>query len=132
MPHSIAISEDTTDTDYDLTTVEAVNAALNLDSDTAADAETATQITNASKLIGELCDRVFASRDVVETFMLHECWIHALALKHYPVSAVSSVTLGGSPLASTDYKIDPESGLLYRWGANACAGWPAGEIVISY
>jgi len=132
MPHSIAISEDDTSTVYDLTTVAAVNAALGVDGNTEDDAETADEITANSKIIGEICDRVFASRDVVETFLLHECWIHGLPLTHYPVSAISSVTVGGVAQQASDYKVDPGSGLLWRWGAMGCYGWPRGEIVVSY
>jgi hypothetical protein len=57
-----------TDPVYDLTTVEAVNAALGIESNTADDAITAAQITSASRIIADLCDRIFALLEVEESF----------------------------------------------------------------
>lgn len=132
MPHSIALAESSTDLTYDLTTVAAVNAALGVEGNTADDAETAAEITAVSVLLGERCDRVFALQTVVETFMLHEHWIHGLPLHHYPVTEVASVVVNNSTLAASDYKVDPPSGLLLRWGGNGCFGWPPGQIVVTY
>src|SRR5262245_17587358 len=133
MPHSIVVRESPTDLTVDLTTVEAVNELLGVTNPTTEqNAETADDIEQKSKIIAEVCDRTFARQTVVETFMLHECWLHGLPLTHWPVSAVASVTVNGAALASTDYKVEPESGLLWRWGAAACRGWTHGEIAIEY
>lgn len=132
MPHSIVIPQSSTGVDYDLTTVEEVNSALGITGDTEADAETATEITTYSKLIAEICDRTFAQQTVVETFMLHEHWLHALALRNYPVTEIVSVRAGGVALSASEYKLEPDGGLLWRWGTSACGGWSCGEVEVTY
>ncbi len=117
-----------TDPVYDLTTVEAVNAALGLDSNTADDAITAAQITNASRIIADLCDRVFALLEVEESFRVQ--WgepVHALYLRQYPVQEVTSITQDGSEADTSLYEIDDEAGLLWM----KCGRW-CGPIVANY
>ncbi len=118
-----------TDPVYDLTTVDAVNAALGLDSNTADDAVTAAQITSASRIIADLCDRVFALIELEESFRVH--WgepVHALYLRQYPVQEVTSITQDGSEADTTLYEIDDEAGLLWM----KCGRWCGGEIIANY
>lgn len=131
---SIVIADTNTSTVYDLTTVEDVNAELGIDADTAADAITASEITNYSKLIAEICDRTFANVSVVETFMAPTNYMRALSLRNYPVSEIIYVKVNGATVPSTDYKIDPDSGLLWRWNAGfGLCGWSGcGTIEVSY
>ncbi len=117
-----------TDPVYDLTTVDAVNAALGLDSNTADDAITAAQITNASRIIAELCDRNFALLDVSESFRVQ--WgepVHALYLRQYPVEQVVSITQDTSEADATMYEIDDEAGLLWM----KCGRW-CGPVTAEY
>ncbi len=113
---------------YDLTTVEAVNAALGIEGNTADDAITAAQITALSLIIADLCNRVFALMDVSESFRVQ--WgepVHALYLRQYPVEQITSITQDGSEADSTMYEIDDEAGLLWM----KCNRW-CGEIIATY
>ncbi len=117
-----------TDPVYDLTTVEAVNAALGLESNTADDAITAAQITHTSRMIAALCDRNFALMDVSENFRVQ--WgepVHALYLRQYPVEQVVSITQDGSEADSTMYELDDEAGLLWM----KCGRW-CGPVIAEY
>lgn len=117
-----------TDPVYDLTTVDAVNAALDLDGNTDDDAVTAAQITAASKMIGELCNRTFAMLEVSETFRVQ--WaepMHTLYLRQYPVEQLTSVTQDGNEADASLYELDGEAGLLWM----KCGRW-CGEIVLRY
>lgn len=119
---------------HDLTTVAAVNAALDLDSNTADDAITAEQITTASQLIADQCNagpdrlRTFGLLQLEESFRVQ--WgepVHVLYLRQYPVVQVSSVLQGGSEADATMYEIDDEAGELWM----KCGRW-CGEVVINY
>ncbi len=113
---------------YDLTTVEAVNAALGIEGNTADDGIMAVRITAASLIIADLCNRVFALMDVSESFCVQ--WgepVYALYLRQYPVEQITSITQGGSEADATMYEIDDEAGLLWM----KCGRW-CGEVVIEY
>jgi hypothetical protein len=113
---------------YDLTTVDAVNAALGITGNTASDAQLAIQITQASRMIGELCDRVFALLTVTEDFrMLWGDPTSALNLRQYPVTELTSVTQSGIEVDPQSYELDYESGLLWRK-----QGYWCGEIIVDY
>lgn len=113
--HSVVTVLGPTSPVYDLTTVEAVNAELNLTSDTANDAEVAGQIAAASRIIATECDRTFALQEVSERFHVryHER-LHALPLSCYPVTLLTSVTVNSILLDSINYELDARSGLLWR------------------
>lgn len=113
--HSVVTVLGPTSPVYDLTTVEAVNAELNLTSDTANDAEVAGQIAAASRIIATECDRTFALQDISERFHVryHER-LHALPLSCYPVTLLTSVTVNDVLLDSINYELDARSGLLWR------------------
>ncbi len=113
---------------YDLTTVDAVNAALGITGNTADDATTAAQITTASRIIADLCNRTFALLDVTESFRVQ--WgepVHALYLRQYPVQDVASITQADSEADATMYEIDDEAGLLWM----KCGRW-TGEVIATY
>ena len=119
---------------HDLTTVEEVNAALGLDSNTADDAITAEQITNASRIIADQCNagpdrlRTFGLLTIEESFRIDLGEpIHALYLRQYPIGQISSITQDGSEADANLYEIDDEAGLLWM----KCGRW-CGEIVVNY
>ncbi len=117
-----------TDPVYDLTTVEAVNAALGLESNTADDAVTAAQITHVSRMIAALCDRNFALLNVSENFRVQ--WgepVHMLYLRQYPVEEITSITQDTSEADSTMYEIDYEGGFLWM----KCGRW-CGPVTAEY
>jgi hypothetical protein len=128
---------------HDLTTVDAVNAALGLVSNTANDAITAQQITAASRMIADECNagpdrlRTFGLLEVEESFRVRFGEpVHALYLRQFPVEQITSVTLGGTAADATMYELDDEAGLLWM----KCDSWISGtaidrwwgEIVVNY
>jgi hypothetical protein len=113
--HSIVVPLDPTSLTYDLCTVAQANAGLGLQSNTANDAVLAAQITAASRLIGEYCDRVFARQHVIETITgIGFRGVEKLPLTHYPIIAVNSVSYGGSILAEDQFMVDKPAGVLLR------------------
>lgn len=117
-----------TDPVYDLTTVEAVNAALGITGNTADDATTAAQITAASRIIADLCNRTFALLDVTESFRVQ--WgepVHVLYLRQYPVTQVVSITQADSEADPALYELDDEAGLLWMKCGRFC-----GEVIATY
>jgi hypothetical protein len=119
---------------YDLTTVDAVNLALGITGNTAVDAIMAENITRASRMIGELCDRTFALLTVSESFrMSFYDPVRGLNLRQYPVTQFDSITVGGQSLDAAGYELDMEAGLLWlvsglsSWGSHWC-----GEVMVQY
>ncbi len=113
---------------YDLTTVEAVNAALGITGNTAADAITSEQITTTSRIIADLCNRTFALLDVTESFRVQ--WgepVHTLYLRQYPVQQVVSITQAESEADPALYELDDEAGLLWIKCGRFC-----GEVIATY
>lgn len=127
--HSVVTVLGPTSIEYDLTTVEAVNAELNLTSDTTNDVTVAGQITAASRIIATECDRVFALRSVSERFHIrYNEHSKALPLSQYPVTALTSVTVNTVLLDSINYELDADSGLLWRLNG----GHWHGDIIVLY
>lgn len=130
--HSIVTVEPSTaDPVYDLTTVEAVNAALGLTSSSANDAEVAAQIASCSRIIADLCGRVFAMQTVSQTFRVgwrEPC--HALPLARFPVIGDITLTSNDTVLIDgTDFEVDNEAGIV--WPVHA-RGQFRGELVAVY
>ncbi len=126
---------------HDLTTLEEVNSALGIESNTANDGITAAQITSASRLIADECNagpdkmRTFGMLDLEESFRVE--WIepvHVLYLRQYPIQQLVSVTQLGNAVDPTLYDVDDEAGLLRMkqpgfgwWRGDWC-----GDIVVNY
>lgn len=115
--HSIVtVAASTAEVVYDLTTVATVNTELGLTSSIAGDAQLAAQITACSRIIADLCGRVFALQTVTETFRIgwrEHCT--ALPLARWPVVGTVSLTANDSPLiADTDYEVDAEGGIIWH------------------
>jgi hypothetical protein len=115
-------------TSFDLVTLSAVKAYLNITS-TTDDARLQALIAFSSKVIADYCDRVFALEKVVETIHTES---NVLALdstvagisvlpNRYPVREIDSILVDG---VGTDYILDWESGVV--------RGALAGEMVITY
>jgi hypothetical protein len=103
-----------TGTVYDLTTVAAANAYLNLVSSPTGDAALQTEITAASRIIATQCDRVFAMEDVTETFITErpgEC-ILVLKLDRNPVITFTSIDINGQALTPDQYDVDFLKGMV--------------------
>ena len=118
---------------YDLTTVDAVNLALGITGNTAVDAIMAENITRASRMIGELCDRTFALLTVSENFrMSFYDPVRGLNLRQYPVTQFDSITVGGSAIDAAGYELDMEAGLLWLVSGGWSYGHWCGEVVVQY
>lgn len=118
---------------YDLTTVDAVNLALGITGNTAVDAIMAENITRASRMIGELCDRTFALLTVSESFrMSFYDPVRGLNLRQYPVTQFDSITVGGSAIDATGYKLDMDAGILWLVSGGWSHGHWCGEVVVQY
>lgn len=109
---------------HDLTTLETAKRELGITDDDQ-DAHILDQIHAASNAIATYCDRVFGLETVEERFWPDADWgysMHAtsLLLNRTPIVEVTSVSIDGTPLAVSDYRIDKRVGILYRLGAN----WP--------
>jgi len=129
MRKSIVTVLEPSDPVYDLTTVDAVNAALGITGNTADDAIMAANITQASRIIGELCNRTFAMLTVSESFRVR--WgepVHVLNLRQFPVTELISITHADQIVIDQQlYELDYESGQLWM----KCWRW-AGEVVVEY
>lgn len=114
MDSDVVIVESTADPVYDLTTVEAVNAALGLTSSSSNDAEVAAQITSCSKIIAGFCGRIFAMQTLIETFRVG--WSEpckSLPLAQWPVIGnVSLIANDCALISGTDYKVDNIAGII--------------------
>lgn len=129
--HSIVVvAASTAETVYDLTTVDFVNTELNLTSTTAGDTTVAAQITACSRIIADLCGRVFALQTVTETFRIgwHE-HCRALPLARWPVVGTISLTADDSALTEgTEFEVDADAGMVWRIGH----GHFHGKLVANY
>ena len=117
-------------TTYDLTVVETVRAELGI-TDRAEDENLARWITQASRIIAEYCNRVFARETVSETFRL-ATRNGDLLLSRYPVVSIASVIDNGETLAETDYEFASATGVLTRLSDDTPTCWPLGKIVVTY
>jgi len=104
----VTVNPQTADPVYDLTTAAAVLAATGI---TVTDA----QVTAASKLIADICGRVFALQNVTETFRIrwHEkC--EALSLSRFPIVGDILIDVNDVSLVDTSYEVNAESGQVWR------------------
>jgi len=113
----------------DLTVLATAKNELRIaQADTSQDAELTRWIHEASSLINSQVNRVLGREKVRETF---ECGysghIGGLSLSRYPVAIIDSVACSTQSLATTDYRLDANKGLLYR----NFGRW-TGEVVVNY
>lgn len=113
-----------------LTDLTAVKLELGI-SGTAEDAYLQAQIANASAAAMAWCARVFA-REVVSEVWRPELALEVLSLSRYPVATISSVVEDGTTLASTDYELDAEAGMLWRLSSDERTAWRARKITVAY
>ncbi len=100
-------------------------------SGTAEDAYLQAQIATASAAASAWCGRVFA-REVVSEVWRPTASLESLALSRYPVASIASVVEDGVTLASTDYEMDAEAGMLWRLSSDARTAWSARKITVAY
>lgn len=115
----------------DLTTVEAVNLELGLESDTGNDLITERYIAAASDAISRYCKRIFADQVYAQTFHLDE-YREGLLLAQFPVAEIVSVVVNSVTLADDAAEVNADSGYLRRMIDNRSTWWPRGKIVVTY
>lgn len=116
-----------------LTTLERIKLELNINSD-ASDDLLLAKIDEATSDIAMRCEPTLKRETVTETFYpdRNGSCAEKLILRRYPVASISSVTVDGVALAEAvivddvvtalaEYRVDGESGLLYR---QTTAGYP--------
>ena len=115
---------------YDLTVLATVKAELGI-TDRAEDENLARWITQASNIVARYCNCVFAKETVEETFR-RTTLSDDILLSRYPVASIVSVVENGVTLATIDYEVRAESGLLTKLSNDEPACWPSGKIVVTY
>jgi uncharacterized phiE125 gp8 family phage protein len=114
----------------DLTTLAAVKAELGVTGG-GDDAKLAGYIKQASDTVTSYCNRVFAIETVSETLRLDQRR-DELILSRFPVTALASIVENGVTLASTDYELDGDTGVIRRLRDDGPWSWPQGKIVVAY
>jgi uncharacterized phiE125 gp8 family phage protein len=119
----------------DLTTIERVKAELNMTSvDTARDNLLGYKIAEATSDIEAHLGRVLCRAGLTERFWGDPGCAEYLILARAPVASITSVTVDGVAVSSTEYRLDGASGILYRLDAS---GYPSiwewcKDIVVVY
>lgn len=103
---------------YDLTVLETVKRGLGI-TDTASDTLLAEHIHQASGACASWCDRVFALETVSEDFWPDKnggClpYRDPLQVERFPIETVTSITLDGEVLSSSNYRVNKANGQIYK------------------
>lgn len=116
-----------------LTTLERVKAELGITSD-ATDELLAAKILEASSDIEAQTRRSFGTRGVTERFWGEPGGAEYFSLRQYPVASITSVTVDDVAVDSDEYRLDGETGLLYRLDASGypCLWSWCKDVVIVY
>lgn len=121
---------------FDLTSLDRVKTELNVTNNDSDD-RLEQLIHEESASFADLCNRVFASETVTETFrrVRGRNNLVPLGLKRYPVTSITSVVEDDVTLDITLYEVDAKTGLLYRLSDSDPefrAVWCASKIVVTY
>jgi len=117
-------------TSRDLTVLDTVKSELDI-TDASQNEKLARMITQASGMLAERCNRVFAQETVSEQFRLTVS-SETLKLTRYPVSVIASIVENGTALVAADYELDGPSGILKRLSSDTPTCWPSGKITVAY
>lgn len=115
---------------HDLSVIATVKAELDI-SGTSQDDELQRLLTEASVQIATYCNRVFAVQTYSEVYRNVRCR-SLLPLSHAPVDTITSVSVDGTALESTEYEVEAEAGFLYRLSDDTRIAWTACKIAIVY
>lgn len=119
----------------DLTTIDRVKSELSItDVDTARDNLLGVKIAEASADIEAHSGRIFSRAGLTERFWGDPGVSEYLCLERYPVATITSVTVDGVLVAASEYRLDAETGILYRLDANGypCIWSWCKDVVIVY
>lgn len=117
----------------DLTTLERVKMELSITS-SSTDELLEFKIAEASSDIEAHLARKFASAEVSERFWGGSGCEEYLLLDRFPVTEIESVTVDDDVIDDDEYRVDPETGILYRLDASGypCAWTWCKDIVVVY
>lgn len=115
----------------DLTTLERVKLELGIDN-TDNDDLLEAKIAEASADIEASIGRTVCRAGITETF-----WPvtgNTMILDRWPVASITSVTVDDVLLDASEYRLDPETGILYRLDASGypCTWYAAKSIIVVY
>ena len=113
--------------------METVKAVLKI-TGTTDDDYLALAITQASAAAEAYCGRAFCKETLVDTFRIEGMAASRLLLSRRPVVSIASVVEDGITLATSQYEVDPISGLLLRLDENDRPGFWASpaKTVVTY
>lgn len=107
----------------DLTTIDRVKLELDLtDVDTSRDNLLGYKIAEATSDIEAHLGRVLCRAGLTQTMWGDPGCAEYLILDRYPVASIASVTIDDVAVASSEYRLDAKTGLLYRLDAS---GYPS-------
>jgi hypothetical protein len=115
---------------FRLTTLSAVKTAAVIDAATD-DSFLNLAIDRQSAVAAAWCRRTFARQNYSEVFRDVDC-AEELALRHYPIAALTSITVDGTALAGAEYERDNDTGFLYRLSSDARIEWSGAKITVVY
>lgn len=116
-----------------LTTLERVKAELAITGDTS-DELLVAKILEASSDIEAQCRRGFGTRGLTERVWGEPGYAEFFSLRQYPVASITSVTVDDVAVDSDEYRLDGDTGLLYRLDASGylCTWQWCKDVVIVY
>lgn len=118
-------------TDFNLSTLVNVKTDLSISS-SSEDAYLTRMLAVASKEAATYCGRVFVEETIDDTFYIRDC-IGKLILSRFPVSEVVSVTVDGDVLDDALYRVEEDTGVIYRLDTDGeLCDWDAEITVIRF
>ncbi len=129
-----SIATVTTAPDYTaLTTLDRVKLELDVDTNDS-DMILTAKINEASSDIESHITRTLCRAGLTETFWGEPFCAEYLILNRWPVAAVASITVDGVAVDAAEYRMDDETGLLYRLDASGypCVWSWCKEVVVVY
>lgn len=122
---------ETAASDQNLTTVAYVKEDLGITS-LSEDSYLQRMIAAASKEASTYCARIFVEETIEDTFYIRQC-VDKLTLSRFPVNDIVSVTVAGDAIASTLYRLDEDTGFLYRLDTDGdLCDWDAEITVVQF
>lgn len=116
-----------------LTTLERVKAELDITTD-AKDELLTAKILEASSDIEAQCRRSFGTQGLTERFWGEPGYAEFFSLRQFPAASMTSVTVDDVAVPASEYRLDAETGLLYRLDASGypCTWQWCKDVVIVY
>lgn len=118
-------------TSFNLTTAAAVRQELSI-AGVDDDLWINGKLPRASAAAATYCGRILARQTYSQMFRTdYEC-SRMLFLREYPVTSITSVIEDGVTLATTDYEIEAETGILYRLCSDQRVPWIGCKVTVVF